>query len=145
MKNIPRSLFGIALLLGAVPLSAHTGGISQNVSQAANLSAAASGQAVAASGELGVAAAKAVAGTAALAFWTGGSTVSAAGTVVAAVGESTAAAGNTLARGGEKLWDFASGDPQKRPALDRTRSVPPLRPTARKDPSPAEMFRTAQR
>ena len=148
MKTHPTATVLLTLALGALPLSAQSAGLSQNVSNAVTLSGGASAQAVAASGELGVAAARTVAGTAALAFWTGGGTVSAAGNVVAAAGASTAATGQTLARGGEALWDFASGDPAKRPALDRTRSVPPaapVRPAARKDPSPAEVMRTAQR
>jgi hypothetical protein len=148
MKTIPHSVLVLLLAAGAMPLSAHPGGVSQNVSNAATLSSAASAQAIAASGELGVAAAKTVSGAAALAFWTGGSAVATTGTVVAAVGESTAKAGTTVMQGGDRLWDFASGDPAKRPALDRTRSVPPLapvRPTTKKDPPPAEMMRTAQR
>ncbi len=147
MKTLHTCLFtfGAALAVGAAPLLAHSGAVSQHVSNAATLSASASGQAIAASGELAVATTKVASGAAAVAFWTAGSAVASAGSTVAAVGHSTAVAGSTVAQGAEKMWDFASSDPARRPAVNRERSVPPLKQTVRCDPPPSSMFPPTRR
>lgn len=140
------NLLVTAAIIVAAPAFAHSGSsIPGNLSRAAALSANASGQAVAASGEIAVAAVKTTAGAAALAFWTGGSTVAGAGHVVKAVGDSTAKTSTAVTHGADHLWDFASGDPARRPTANRERSVPPLPRTIRHDPPPSEMFKTARR
>lgn len=147
MKTFPTRILSLsaALALTGTPLLAHSGAVSQHVSNAATHSAAASGQAIAGSGEVAVAALKTTSGAAAIAFWTAGTAVSGAGTVVGAIGNSTAHAGGTVAQGAEKMWDFASGDPARRPTVNRERSVPPLKQTVRRDPPPSEMLHPVRR
>lgn len=156
MKTIPTALLVASLVpLAAAPAYAQSAGFSQNVAGAAAHSGAASHQALLGSGQALTAGAQAVAGVGAVAFWTGGSVAQSSGAASTALGEVGTAVGSSVSKGGGELWDFASGDPARRPALDRTRSVPPLpssaacpakpKQTVSRDPSPAEMFRTASR
>lgn len=155
MKILPASLFAASLLaLAASPLAAQSTGFSQNIANSVAHSGAASEHALLGSGEAIAAGTRVVAGAGAVAFWTGGSVVQGAGAVSSALGEVGAAAGSAVAQGGTQLWDFATGDTTRRPALDRTRSVPPApatacptapRKTVTRDPSPAEMFFGASR
>lgn len=156
MKILPASLLAASLLaLATSPLAAQSTAFSQNVAGSVAHSGAASEQAMLGSGEAITAGTRVVAGVGAVAFWTGGSVAQGSGAVSTALGEASTAAGTAVTKGGTQLWDFASGDPAQRPALNRTRSVPPAPattacPTASKqvvarDPSPAEMFFTASR
>jgi hypothetical protein len=90
--------------------------------------------------ESGAASVKVAAGVAVVPVFASGAVVASTGAVVSAVGESAVAAGTSTTEGAEKLWDFANSDPAKRPALDRTQGVPPLKKRGaekRTDPSPA--------
>ncbi len=143
MKNIIKSVTSVAMVLGlgTVALSAQSCAAVTHVSNAAGHSAAASGEVVAAGVESGAAAVKVVSGVAAVPVFVSGAVVASAGTVVASVGESAVAAGTTTTQGAGKLWDFATDDPAQRPALERTRAMPPPKAPATKkptDPSPAE-------
>ncbi len=155
MKILPASLFAVSLLaLAASPLAAQSTGFSQNIANSAAHSGAASEHVMLGSGEAIAAGSRVVAGAGAVAFWTAGSVAQGSGAVSTALGEAGTATGSAVAKGGTQLWDFASGDPARRPALDRTRSVPPApaavcppapRKTVTRDPSPAEMFFGASR
>jgi hypothetical protein len=147
MKNIIKSVVSLAVVLtwGTVALSAQSCAAVTHVSKAAGHSAAASGEIVAAGVESGAASVKVVSGVVAVPIFASGAVVASAGSLVASVGESAVAAGKTTAEGAEKLWDFATGDPAKRPAIDRTRAVPMPKPTAPSnpvDPSPAAAMKT---
>lgn len=159
MKIIPAPLLVASLLaLAASPLAAQSTGFSQNIAGSVAHSGAASEQVMLGSGEAIAAGTRVVAGVGAVAFWTGGSVAQGSGALSTALGEAGTAAGTAVTKGGTQLWDFASGDPAQRPALDRTRSVPPApaaaippaapaapKQTVARDPAPAEMFRTASR
>ena len=84
---------------------------------------------------------KIAASAVAVPLWMSGQVVAGSGAVVKAVGESASQAGQSAARGAEEVWDFATGDPEKRPALDRGLGVPPAKaapaPAPVKDPPPA--------
>lgn len=65
------------------------------------------------------------------------------GGVSTGVGTSLKHSGKTAGRVATNLWDAATGDPAKRPALDRTIGLPKAKrfPTKAKDPSPAEALK----
>jgi hypothetical protein len=137
--KIPSSIrsLTLVLVLGATSLSAQS-------CAATNSFANASSHAINASGEVLAAGANSVAGSVqagaavvAVPVWMSGAVASGAGQLSTAVGDSAL-------KGGDKLWDFASGDPAQRPALDRNHPVtPPTSPAAAKpkDPSPAEALK----
>ena len=145
--KLPRSscaLLGLVLVSASPCLRAQDSAPAEHARHAAHLSASASGQAVNASGHLAAGSTQAVSAVAAVPVRAGASALATTGASVAGVGASSAAAGAALGRGAQALWDFASGDPACRPALDRARSVPPAKaapPVARRDPPPSEALR----
>lgn len=129
MKKHTKSLVTVAMVLGfgTLALSAQSGAATTHLSAAAGHSGAATkevGKAGLASGEAGV---KVVSGVAAVPVYVSGTALQAAGSVVTAVGNASTAAGETATEGAGEIWDFATGDPEKRPALSRERAVPPVR------------------
>jgi hypothetical protein len=77
-----------------------------------------------------------------------GSTVGASGALSNAVGQGLDHVGNATIKAGDKLWDFANGDPAKRPPLDHALTgAPPAKAATSakaapaKDPSPAEAMK----
>lgn len=148
MKTLRKQLAFVATVLGwgTVALSAQSCAAPVHVSNAVVHSATASGEVASAAGESVLAVAKSASGVAAVPVHLSGKAVQASGHAIAASGEAAVAAGDGAARGGEKLWDFASGDPSARPKLDRERSVPPATkpaPPARgADPAPAEVMKS---
>lgn len=152
MKNSLKSLlsFAVALTFGAALLSAQSCAAVDHVSAAAQHSVAASGEASGAVVESGVASGKALAGAAAVPVWMSGAVVQGSGAVATSIGQASSEAGRGLTTGAAAMWDSASGDPAKRPALNRTVGVPaapattapaPV-PAARKDPPPSEALKS---
>jgi len=127
-------------------LSAQSCAAAGHASNAVTLSAAGSGEASAAAVDSARGSLKVVAGIVAVPVWLSGSAVTGSSALVAGVGAVSAEVGSDLTTGGKELWDFATGDPARRPALNRERSVPPppLKKTPAKpaDPSPAEALKT---
>lgn len=146
MKTSLKSLLSVAMVLafGAVALSAQSCAVVDHASNAAQLSAQASGEAVAAAGASVVGSAQVASGVAAVPVWVSGAAVASGGAVVVASGEAAARAGVATAKGADQLWDFATSDPAKRPALNREVGVPPAKAPASKprDPTPAEALKT---
>jgi hypothetical protein len=135
--------FALVLAVGTTALSAQSCAAAGHASNAVVLSAAGSGEALAAAGDSAKGSLRVAAGIVAVPVWLSGTAVTGSGALVAGVGAASAEAGSGLTSGGKELWDFASGDPARRPALNRLKSVPPLRKTPAKpaDPSPAEALK----
>ena len=140
------ALVAIVLSSGALALSAQSTA-SHHVSAAAAHSGAASAEVAKAGVQSGAASAEIVADVIAVPVFISGVAITSVGSVVSAVGESSVTSGNAATAIAEKVWDSSTGDPARRPALDRDRSVPAARKiTAVKpvDPAPSAMLK-AQR
>ncbi len=144
MKTL-RTLPLLILIFGVTA----SGVCAQSCAATDNFSAAGS-HAVKASGEVLASGAASVAGSVqagaavvAVPVWMSGQVLHSAGALSTAIGKGADKAGAGMAHGGEQLWDFASGDPEHRPALDRGHAVvPSVSPrSAAKDPSPAEAMK----
>lgn len=150
MKTSLKSVFSLAMALtfGALALSAQSCAVVDHTSKAVGHSAAASGEVSAAVVQSGAASGQAVTAVAAVPLWMSGAVVQGSGTVVASVGNASAQAGAAVTAGAEKMWDSATGDPAKRPALNRQVGVPAVPPTPvpakRQDPPPAEALKLTQ-
>lgn len=140
MKNIAPSLL-LALALGGTSLSAQSCAATRHFAAASTHAANASGEVLAAGAASAAGSVQSAAAVVAVPVWMSGAAVSGAGAVSTVIGDATASAGTALGRGGDKLWDFASGDPAKRPALDDTHPVMPAASNPARDPSPAEAFK----
>ncbi len=142
MKNhLSIRLILIGLVLGSASLCASCAA-TKSFTAASRHAGQASGQLLTAGGNSVVGSLQAGSAVAAVPLWMGGAAVGGAGALSQAIGDGAARTGEATMKGGDKLWDFGSGDPAERPALDRTRALPPaaLPPSVppRKDPSPAE-------
>lgn len=141
LKLIAR--FAVVLVFGTTALSAQSCAAAGHVSNAVTLSGRASGEALSAVGDSAKGSLKVASGIVAVPVMLSGVAVGGSGALVAGVGVVSAEVGRSVANDGKKLWDFASGEPDKRPALNRERSVPPLKkvPATPVDPSPAEALK----
>ena len=129
--------FAVLLVFGTTALSAQSCAAAGHVSNSAALSVAASGEALSAAGDSAKASLKVVSGVVAVPVMLSGAAIGGSGAVVAS-------AGAAIKGDGEKMWDFATGDPAKRPTPNREKSVPPLKaaPVKAADPSPAEALKS---
>lgn len=128
MKKPTKSLVLVATVLGfgTLALSAQSCAATSHLSAAAGHSAAASAEVGKAGLASGAATVKVAFGVAAVPVYVSGAALATAGSVVSAVGDASAAAGATAKEGADEIWDFATGDPAKRPVLNRERGVPPV-------------------
>lgn len=136
--------FSVALALGVTALSAQSCAATNQFSKASTHAIAASGEVSAAVGHSAAGSVRVVSGVAAVPLWMSGAVAAGSGAVVSAVGESMGKGGETTMKGADEMWDFANGDPAKRPALNRGKGLPPRKPASEcpKDPSPAEALGT---
>jgi hypothetical protein len=145
MKNHLRTVLSIAMALGfgAVALSAQSCAAVNHASNAVQLSGEAVSESVAAGGESVVGSVKVASAVAAVPVWMGSQVIAGSGAVIEKVGESAADVGAAGAHGAEKMWDFATSDPAKRPPLSRDVGLPSKKDVAPKphDPSPAEAIK----
>ncbi len=139
------ALVAIVLSWGALALSAQSTGASHHLSAAAAHSGAASAEVAKAGAQSGAASAEVVADVIVVPVFISGVAMASTGSVLSAVGDSAVAVGNATTRIAEKVWDSSTGDPTKRPALNRDRAVPAARKiTAVKtgDPAPGVVLNT---
>jgi hypothetical protein len=115
----------LLLLLGIGAFSSQSCVAAGHISQAVVLSGNASVESVRAVGES--AQGSVVSGFTAIPVYLSGAVLAGSGNLVASAALASAEMGAELSRGGKALWDFATSDPAVRPALDRQRSVPPLK------------------
>ena len=141
------ALFAIVLSWGAIALSAQSTAASHHVSAATAHSGAASAEVAKAGIQSGAVSAELVADVIAVPVFISGVAIASTGSIVSAIGESAVAAGNAATGIAEKVWDSSTGDPAKRPGLNRERAVPAAKKiTAVKpvDPAPGVMLRGKQ-
>jgi hypothetical protein len=148
MKTPTKTLVSFAMVLswGTLALSAQSTAAPSHVSAAFGHSAAASKEIVKAVGHSGAASVNVVSGIVAMPVFVSGAVMGATGFIVSVVGESAAAAGKTTTEAAEALWDSSTGDPAKRPPLNRDRAVPAKKITSAKpiDPAPGAMLKAKQ-
>ena len=147
MKTATKMYALVAVLLswGTIALSAQSTAASHHVSAAAAHSGAASAEVAKAGIQSGAASAEVIGDVIAVPVFISGTAIASAGSIVSAVGESAVAAGNATTGIAERVWDSSTGDPAKRPVLNRDRAVPPSKKiTAAKpvDPAPGAMLKT---
>ncbi len=141
--KLPRLSFSFAsaFLLGASALFGQSCAAVAPLNQASANAGASIAHGSMAAGNSVVAAGKITSGVVAVPLWMSGAVAVGSGKAVAAIGDSTAHSGEAATEGANRLWDFSSGEATQRPALDRTRGVPPVvraEPRA-PDPAPADM------
>ena len=149
MKTATKMYVSVAVVLswGTVALSGQSTAASHHVSAAAAHSGAASAEVAKASAHSGAASAEVFGDVIALPVFISGVAIASAGSVVSAVGDSAVSAGNATTGIAEKVWDSSTGDPAKRPAINRERAVPASKKiTAVKpvDPAPGVMLKAKQ-
>jgi hypothetical protein len=125
----------LLLLLGIGAFSSQSCVAAGHISQAVVLSGNASAESVRAVGESAQGSVQVVSGFSAIPVYLSGAVLAGSGNLVASAALASAEMGAELSRGGKALWDFATSDPAARPALDRQRSVPPLKNQAAPRPS----------
>jgi hypothetical protein len=133
--------FAVALLLAPLAAPAQSEAASANVSAAATASGTASAQTVAAAAHASVGSFRLVSGIAAVPVWMSGTVSTGAGRVSTQIGKDSV-------RAGTELWDFATGEPAKRPPLARDIAIPKKETATAtaavakpRDPSPAEALK----
>ena len=133
--------FAAALLLAPLAVHAQSTAASTHVSAAVTASGTASAEAVAAAAHATVGSFRLVSGIAAVPVWMSGAASTAVGRVSTQIGKDSA-------RASADLWDFATGEPGKRPPLDRAVALPQKKEIAAvakpRDPSPAEALKSAR-
>lgn len=149
MKRATKIYVSLAVVLswGTLALSAQSTAASHHVSAAAAHSGAASAELAKAGVQSGAASAEIVADVIAVPVFISGVAITSAGSIVSAVGDSAVAAGNATTGIAEKVWDSSTGDPAKRPVLNRERVVPAAKKiTAVKpvDPAPGVKLKGKQ-
>lgn len=144
MKTLAQSIrsIAVALTVGVAGLSAQSCAATNTFANASSHAVNASGEVLAAGADSVTGSVQVVSGAVAVPVWMSGAVINGSGELSKAVGKTAVKAGTATAHGAEKLWDFASGDPSQRPAMDQTHPVTPQpekKSSAKaKDPSPAE-------
>ena len=135
MKNRSHLLksFAVALLFAPLAVFAQSDAASAHAAHALKDSGRASAESVAVAAHASVGSFRLVSGVAAVPVWLSGATLASAGQVSTQLGKDSA-------RAAQDLWDFATGEPAKRPPLNREVGLPKKESISAKshDPSPAE-------
>ena len=137
----------LGLILGIGAVTSQSCAAAGHLSQAVVLSGNASGESVRAVGVSAQGSVQVLSGVAAIPVFLSGAALAGSGNLVASVALASAEMGAELSRGGKAMWDFATSDPAARPALDRQRSVPPLKNQAAPrpvDPPPGVAMKAAR-